>query len=93
MLTPDGLGTGFLIGPHLLMTNNHVIGSKKVAAESWAEFNYQYQFASDGKPADTVRYALDPGTLFATDPDLDYTVVAVRPDSTKPPVESWGCFT
>jgi V8-like Glu-specific endopeptidase len=33
---------------------------------------------------------LDPGTLFRTSPALDYTVVAVRPDPARPPLEGWG---
>ncbi|MEO5823396.1 MAG: endonuclease [Vicinamibacteraceae bacterium] len=67
-----GYGTGSLVGPRVLLTNNHVLGSAQEAAESLAEFNYQ-----DGVPAPAV-FALDPDTLFVTDPVLDYTLVAVR---------------
>ena len=44
ILTPNGLGTGFLISPDLLMTNNHVIPNSTSASQSKAEFNYQAAF-------------------------------------------------
>ena len=36
-----GYGTGSLVAPNVLMTNNHVLGSPAEAATSLAEFNYQ----------------------------------------------------
>jgi hypothetical protein len=67
------------------MTNNHVLGSAAEAATSLAEFNYQ-----DGIQTPTV-FELDPGSLFVTDPTLDYTLVAVRSHGTGPSeVKSFG---
>jgi endonuclease G len=66
-----GYGTGSLVAPGVLMTNNHVLGSAGDAANSLAEFNYQ-----DGIQTPTV-FGLDPNSLFITDPALDYTLVAV----------------
>jgi hypothetical protein len=67
-----GYGTGSLVGPRLLITNHHVLGSEGVARPSLAEFNYQ-----DGIPT-AVAFELDPDNFFVTDPTLDYTIVAVR---------------
>lgn len=36
-----GYGTGFLVAPNIILTNNHVINSYEVASNSIAEFNYQ----------------------------------------------------
>ena len=57
------------------------------------EFNYQ--LSSDGAGDVSVRYDLDPDTFFHTDPEvkLDFTVVAVRADTSKPPLEKWGTLT
>jgi endonuclease G len=88
ILTPGGLGTGFLIAADLLMTNHHVIPDTAVAAQSVIEFNYQHDF--EGKVLPTCRYKLDTGR-FRSNPLLDYTIVGVLPDSNKPDLESWGC--
>ncbi len=89
ILTPRGLGTGFLIAPDLIMTNNHVIPSSAVAAESVAEFNYQQD--SKGKLLPTCRYQLD-RDRFHTSEELDYTIVGVLPGPSKPHLETWGCL-
>ena len=75
IITPEGLGTGFLIGPDLLMTNNHVIENANIAAKSIAEFNYQKDWSGRIQP--TRRYPLD-SSHFKTEPKLDYTIVRVH---------------
>jgi len=87
ILTPQGLGTGFLIAPDLLMTNNHVIPDPTVAAQSVAEFNYQYNL--EGKELPTCRYQLTKHP-FHSNPVLDYTIVGILPDPQKPELEDWG---
>jgi endonuclease G len=87
ILAPDGVGTGFLIAQDLLMTCNHVIRSPTMAAQSVVEFNYQQDFKGNLLPP--CRYRLDAG-WFHTDQSLDYTVVGVLPDPSKPPLENWG---
>jgi endonuclease G, mitochondrial len=72
-----GYGTGSLVAPRILLTNNHVLGSEADAATSLAEFEYQ-----DGVAAPTV-FELDPASFFVTDPALDYTMVAVRERGTE----------
>lgn len=90
-LNGTSYGTGFLIGSGRVMTNNHVISSKEEAKRATIEFNYQLSAdASAVEP--TVRYTLDPDAFFHTSPsgELDYSVIAVRPDKDKPPLEKWG---
>ena len=68
-------GTGFLVGPRLLLTNHHVIGSAEEAARTVAEFGYeadQNGFLPQGK-----RFRCAPQLGFVTDPELDFTLVAL----------------
>lgn len=87
ILTPNGFGTGFLVGDALLMTNNHVIGTAELAAKSQAEFNYQQDESGGFLPA--IRYELDP-VNFHTNAALDYSLVRVRRDAKKVPLTNWG---
>lgn len=74
-----GLGTGFLVTPVLLMTNNHVLGSEDEAKRSTAEFNYQLTDTGASLPVE--RFGLKPDVFFLTDKDLDFAMVAVEPRS------------
>ncbi|MFN6455419.1 MAG: trypsin-like peptidase domain-containing protein [Nostoc sp. EfeVER01] len=82
--TPDGLGTGFMIAPNLLMTNNHVIDSQKVAEKSDYSFNYQLNINGQQCPSQTIGALA--GSAFYTNEVLDYTVVTLKevPDFGKP---------
>ncbi len=71
-----GFGTGSLVSPTLLLTNNHVLPSADVAEGSSIEFSFQD--GVDGKALDPVTFELDPGTFFLTDEDLDFALVAVK---------------
>jgi V8-like Glu-specific endopeptidase len=73
---PHAYGTGFMVSPRLLMTNNHVLGDKDVARRSLAEFGYE--LAYDGQALPTASFRFDPDTFFFTDRDLDYAVIAVQ---------------
>ncbi len=85
----EAYGTGFLIGPRLLITNNHVLSSATEATQAQAEFNYEHDI--DGVLRRTVQYNLDPGQLFYTSSELDITLVAVAPMSNSGvPVERYG---
>jgi endonuclease G len=68
-------GTGFLVGPRLLLTNNHVIASAAEAAQCEAEFGYEHDL--DGVVKDPASFNLDPFQLFFTSPEVDFTLVAV----------------
>ncbi|MBD0347144.1 MAG: trypsin-like peptidase domain-containing protein, partial [Coleofasciculus sp. Co-bin14] len=67
--------TGFLISPHLLLTNHHVFGSPDEARLSEVEFNYQKN--KDGAWVGSEFFALQPDTFFFADEQLDFAVVAV----------------
>jgi V8-like Glu-specific endopeptidase len=75
IMTLGGPGTGFLIGPDLLITNHHVIQEEAVAERASVEFNYQKTWQGTMEPVH--RYTLDPA-LFRTNPELDYSIVRVR---------------
>jgi DNA/RNA endonuclease G (NUC1)/V8-like Glu-specific endopeptidase len=69
-------GTGFLLGPSVLVTNHHVLNSPEVAAAAGCVFNYQ--LGADGEPLATRTFHLRPDRLFLTSPTqggLDYTFV------------------
>jgi len=85
-----GFGSGFLIAPDLIMTNNHVIPNKDVAAKSWVEFNYELRL--DQKEKLTQRYRLD-SLRFHTSSALDYTIVGVVAEPDKAPLSQWGHLT
>ncbi len=70
-------GTGFLVGPRLLLTNNHVIAGTSEAAQCVAEFGYEHDL--DGVVKDPAPFNLDPHSLFFTSAELDFTLVAVAP--------------
>ena len=68
-------GSGVLVGPGLLMTNNHVLRSIDDALSAEAQFDYQENVSGDLLPVHTFR--LDPKTFFVTDKSLDFTIVGV----------------
>ncbi len=81
-----GYGTGFIISPRLLMTNNHVIEREGIAARCRVEFDYVRRF--DGLIGATQVFRLIPGEFFLTSGkrdglNLDYTIVAVEAVNTQ----------
>lgn len=80
----QGHGTGFLVSPTLLLTNNHVLDTSEAALHAVAEFNYENDISF--RPRDIVSFNFQPDNLFITDEALDFTLVAVQPttqDGTK----------
>ena len=75
----QGFGTGFLIGPGVLMTNNHVFGVPGEARNSLADFDYEV--TANGRDKTPVFFGFDPNALFFTNQALDFTIVAVKPRS------------
>ncbi|MCU0507684.1 MAG: trypsin-like peptidase domain-containing protein [Anaerolineae bacterium] len=72
-------GTGFLVSPNILLTNNHVLNSADVARAATCIFNFQAE--RDGAIAATRGYRLDADRLFITSPargGLDFTFVWVK---------------
>lgn len=75
----ENYGTGFMISPSLMLTNNHVLPDAGIAAYSKLEMNYEFDNQQVLRKTDL--YNLDPTTFFLTNVDLDYTIVAVNPNS------------
>ncbi|MFG1215253.1 DNA/RNA non-specific endonuclease [Xanthobacter flavus] len=70
-------GTGFLVGPRLLLTNHHVLGNADEASQCEAEFGYEHDI--DGVLREPVCFNLRPHEIFYTNAELDITFVAVTP--------------
>jgi endonuclease G len=82
-------GTGFLVGPRLLLTNHHVLGNADEASQCEAEFGYEHDI--DGVVREPVRFNLRPHEIFYTNAELDVTFVAVTPLSEEAvPLERYG---
>lgn len=85
----EWFGTGFLVGPRLMMTNHHVLGSMAEANQATAEFGYEHD--ADGALHVPQRFKLAPSEIFFTDSGLDVTLVAVVPLSDNSvPIERYG---
>lgn len=76
-----GAGTGTLVGPRLIMTNNHVLRSIDDALAAEAQFDYQENVSGDLLPVQ--GYRLDPNYFFVTDKILDFTIVGITEMSVK----------
>jgi V8-like Glu-specific endopeptidase len=87
VVTPRGLGTGFLIGRGWLLTNHHVIPDAPTARDSHVEFGYEED--ADGRLQQASRYGLRADTVRASQ-GLDFCAVAVEQAADSPPLESWG---
>ncbi len=72
-----GFGTGFLVSPRLVLTNNHVLGDRRAAENSVIEFDFVER--KDGSLSTPVTFTFDPSTFFATDEALDFALVALAP--------------
>lgn len=84
-----GFGTGFMVSPRLLLTNNHVLPHEAIAQFSEVEFDYQND--RFGRPLPTVPFALRPDVFFMTDIGLDFSLVAVAEQSRiDTPVKHYG---
>jgi endonuclease G len=71
------LGSGFLVAPNVIITNNHVIDDPGLADDLVAEFDHERDEAGGFRPPS--RYELDSRRLFVTDPidRLDYTLIGL----------------
>jgi V8-like Glu-specific endopeptidase len=89
IVTPDGLGTGFMIRPGIVVTNHHVLPSERVAKEAHAEFNYQESLV--GSLDRIYTYEID-GSSWIGDAGRDCAVVQLR-SSVETPFDRWGTVT
>lgn len=71
------IGTGFLVAPGLLLTNNHVIGNVADAKVMTAEFNFELN--TNNAPLTPAHFQLEPDDIFVTTDnyELDFTFVKV----------------
>lgn len=86
------LGTGFLIGKGLFITNHHVIPSQALTEQLAIDFDYELDLV--GNRRSVTRFLID-STVIITDPDtqdgLDYTIVAIGALlQGELPIESFG---
>ena len=75
----DAQGTGFLVSPSLLLTNQHVLADAAAAKKFTAEFRFQLDpFLNN---VAISRFALDPDRFYLSSPeaDFDFALVAVGP--------------
>lgn len=74
---PGWVGTGFMVSPTLLLTNNHVLRNETDAANARVKFNYQLDHNGNDQQVD--EYEADPDSFFVTDSALDYSLVRLKP--------------
>jgi len=85
---PAGYGTGFVIAPGLLITNNHVLPSRRQARLSAANMGYEKK---DFNVERGQIFNLNPDRFFVTNEELDYTIVAVDElNSENEKLGNWG---
>jgi endonuclease G len=72
-------GTGFLVAPGLLMTNEHVLTSSTLAAACVVEMDYEQNWFGGEKRSQI--FVLEPPRFFLNDRTLDFALVAVAPKS------------
>lgn len=75
-----GFATGFLVGPSLLMTNQHALRTRDWAAAATFTLDAADDVRSVPKVPQVFRLA--PDDLFLADEKLDFAFVSVRPVST-----------
>ncbi len=83
------MGTGFLVGHNILLTNHHVIESSEDA------FGYDFELNAEedkyGLPKKLFTCSLNPDRFFLTDKTLDFTFVAVDdPIGENLPLDNFG---
>lgn len=71
---PLGSGTGFMVAPNLLLTNNHVLSEVEYARNSHVLFEYEYD--EDNRLKVTERFEIN-GSIFCTSKSHDFTFVSV----------------
>lgn len=87
---PNGSATGFLIGPDLFMTNNHVLEDENDARNAVLQFNYR--LLADERPAERDEWRCDPDNMFRTNRNLDYSIVRLVKKDGESAGDRWGYF-
>ena len=77
-----GWGTGFLVSPNLLMTNNHVIPDKAFAKGYLrVQFNFQNDIRGGILPVEEFDFDPDSFFHFSDEKKLDYTLIRLKPQT------------
>lgn len=85
-------GTGFLVGPGLLLTNEHVLRSKEQAGRCSIEMDYELNRYGPAIQPQVFRF--EPERFFINDPDLDFALVAVGKRSERgADIDQYGWLT
>ncbi len=88
--TQSAWGTGFLVTWPLhrdfqlcILTNHHIIDTEQVANTAKVEFRWQDPDTNEylGKKDHPFEVRLDPASLFCTNEELDFTLVAIDQSS------------
>ncbi|MDA4848828.1 trypsin-like serine peptidase [Hoeflea poritis] len=82
------VGTGFLVGEGVVITNHHVIASPEEAAG--AVFEFLFDDNTIGTPRNAVAYVAEPERFFLSNENLDFCFVALREADGFPPLSSFG---
>jgi len=77
-------GTGFLISQDLLLTNNHILHSLDLLADTIFRFNYEEDF--QGQAQVTEEYRAKSNGVFHTNQELDFTLIQLEGK----PGRKWG---
>ena len=89
VISPRGLGTGFVVNRDILVTNNHVIATLSEAAHTLVEFNFEEDITHKLKKVS--RYSLEPSTIHTSE-ILDCTTVKIVPSDGED-LREWGFLT
>ncbi len=76
--SPMGSGTGFLVGPNLILTNHHVLEHEGRLQNSTILFDYEYDNSHSLKRPEIFEFTNE---VFFTSRELDFTFASVRPMS------------
>lgn len=77
---PFSSGSGFLVGPGLMLTNHHVIETREMARNARVIFDYQDDDLFQPMAAKTFKVT---GDIFYTSPrdELDFSFISIRVDN------------
>lgn len=74
-ILPEGIATGFLIAPTLILTNHHVFRDRSDVDGVGVQFLYERTGAGI---REGLIFELDPDRFFVNDKALDYAIVSVK---------------
>lgn len=85
------LGTGFMVSPALLITNQHLLENFELCKRSIVQFHYEDD--ENFIPKDTITFLLDPNLFYYNNMQLDFTLVGVNQQAIDgTPLSKFGCL-